>query len=109
MILYVFIEERVQPYFAFYAHNDLPCQPLSDHETSFKDSNFKRFSEDHAPDPLEARPSAFTFAPMGLSLDPIDLSPFGHLMKFRQRSFPLYKLGLSTAFYRLSLSTAFTD
>ena len=58
MILYVFIEERVQPYFAFYAHNDLPCQPLSDHETSFKDSNFKRFSEDHAPDPLEARPSA---------------------------------------------------
>lgn len=36
----------------------VPCQPLSDHETSFKDSNFKRFSEDHAPDPLEARPSA---------------------------------------------------
>ena len=25
-----------------------------------------------------------------LSLDPIDLSPFGHLMKFTQRSFPLY-------------------
>ena len=27
-----------------------------------------------------------------LSLDPIDLSPFGHLMKFTQRSFPLYCL-----------------
>ena len=26
----------------------------------------------------------------GLSLDPIDRSPFGHLMKFTQRSFPLY-------------------
>ena len=33
-----------------------------------------------------------------LSLDPIDRSPFGHLMKFTQRSFPLYVLGLSTAF-----------
>ena len=45
-----------------------------------------------------------------LSLDPIaDRSPFGHLMKFTQRSFLLYSLGLSTAFYRLGLSTAFTD
>ena len=25
-----------------------------------------------------------------LSLDPIDLSPFEYLMKFTQRSFPLY-------------------
>ena len=32
-----------------------------------------------------------------IALDPIDRSPFGHLMKFTQRSFPLHKLGLSTA------------
>ena len=34
----------------------------------------------------------------------------GHLMKFTQRSI-LYRfgLGLGTAFYRLGLSTAFTD
>ena len=44
-----------------------------------------------------------------LSLDPIDRSPFGHVMKFTQRSFPRYVLGLSIAFYRLGLSTAFTD
>ena len=54
-----------------------------------------------------------------LSLDPIDRSPFGHLMKFTQprvllwlltqRSIPLYQAGLSTAFYRLGLSTAFTE
>ena len=25
-----------------------------------------------------------------IALDPIDLSPFGHLMKFTQRSFPLH-------------------
>ena len=44
-----------------------------------------------------------------LSLDTIDpISPFGHLVLFTQRSFPLYLLGLSTAFYRLGLSTAFT-
>ena len=42
-------------------------------------------------------------------LDPIDRSPFGHLMKFTQRSFPLYYLGLGTTFYRLGLSAAFTD
>ena len=45
----------------------------------------------------------------GLSLDPIDRSPFGHLMKFTQRSLPLYQLGLGTAFYRLGLCTAPTD
>ena len=44
-----------------------------------------------------------------LSLDPIDPSPFGSLMKFTQRSFSLYVLELSTALYRLGLSTAFTD
>ena len=44
-----------------------------------------------------------------LLLDPIDLSPFGHLIKFTQCCFPVYLLGLSTAFYRLGLSTAFTD
>ena len=33
-----------------------------------------------------------------LSLDPIDRSPFGHLMKFTQSSFLRYVLGLSTAF-----------
>ena len=38
-----------------------------------------------------------------LSLDPIDRNPFGHLMKFTQRSFPRYLLGFSTAFYRLEL------
>ena len=42
------------------------------------------------------------------ALDPIGHSPFGHLVLFTQRSFPLYYLGLSTAFYRLGLSTAFT-
>ena len=31
-----------------------------------------------------------------IALDPIDRSPFGHLMKFTQRSFPLYCLGLNT-------------
>ena len=31
-----------------------------------------------------------------LSLDPIDGSPFGHIMKFRQSSFPFYLLGLNT-------------
>ena len=44
-----------------------------------------------------------------LSLDPTDLSPFGHLMKFTQRSFLLYVLWLSIAFYKLGLRTAFTD
>ena len=29
-----------------------------------------------------------------LSLDPIDHSPLGHPMKFTQRSFPFYRLGL---------------
>ena len=33
-----------------------------------------------------------------LSLDPIDGSPFGHIMKFTQSSFPFYLLGLSSAF-----------
>ena len=34
----------------------------------------------------------------------------GHLMQFTQRSIPCrFGLGLSTAFYRLGLSTAFTD
>ena len=42
-------------------------------------------------------------------LDPIDRSPFGNLMKFTQHSFSLYVLELSTALYRLGLSTAFTD
>ena len=27
---------------------------------------------------------------VGLSLDPMDRSPFGHLMKFTQRGFPVY-------------------
>ena len=31
-----------------------------------------------------------------LSLDPIDGSPFGHIMKFTQSSFPFYLLGLNT-------------
>ena len=44
-----------------------------------------------------------------LSLDPIDRCPFGHPMKFTLRCFPLYLLGLSSAFYRLGLSAAFTD
>ena len=44
-----------------------------------------------------------------LSLDPIDRCPFGHLMKFTQRWFPLYLLELSSAFYKLGLSAAFTD
>ena len=40
----------------------------------------------------------------------ICLMAFGHLMKFTQRSIP-YRLGLalSTAFYTLGLSSAFTD
>ena len=33
-----------------------------------------------------------------LSLDPIDGSPFGHIMKFTQGSLPFYWLGLSSAF-----------
>ena len=32
-----------------------------------------------------------------LSLDPIDHSPLGHPMKFTQRSFPFYRLGLHQA------------
>ena len=44
-----------------------------------------------------------------LSLDPIDRSPFGHLMKLTQRCFPLFQLGLSSAFYRLELSAVFSD
>ena len=35
---------------------------------------------------------------LDISLDPIHRSPFGHLMKFTQRSFPRYVFGLSTAF-----------
>ena len=31
-----------------------------------------------------------------LSLDPIDGSPFGHIKKFTQISFPFYLLGLNT-------------
>ena len=31
-----------------------------------------------------------------LSLDPIDGSPFGHIKKFTQSSFPFYLLGLNT-------------
>ena len=34
-----------------------------------------------------------------LSLDPIDRSPFGHLMKFTQRSFPLYLLAVKHCLY----------
>ena len=34
----------------------------------------------------------------GGSLDPIDRSPLGHLIKFTNRSFPFYFLGLGTAF-----------
>ena len=33
-----------------------------------------------------------------LSLDPIDSRSFGHVMTFTQSSFPLYLLGLRTAF-----------
>ena len=44
-----------------------------------------------------------------LLLDPTDLSPFRQLMKFTQCSFPIYKLGLSTTFYRIWVNTAFTD
>ena len=37
----------------------------------------------------DSGPSGFNVG-VRISLDPIDLSPFGHLMKFTQRSFPLY-------------------
>ena len=49
------------------------------------------------------RNSGISCVSVRLSLDPIHRNPFGHLMKFTQRSFPRHLLGFSTAFSRLEL------